>query len=101
MAPHLAHPQRTQLHDMIRSNSLHDKDIADIVGCSSRTAARVRTNIRTFGVPCAPKQAGGRHSGMLPHVLSALMDYLTTTLELHLDEMAGSVTVLCNTRNGT
>ena len=73
---------------MIRSNSLYDKDIADIVGCSYRTVARVRTNIRTFRAPCALKNTGGRHSSMLPHVLSALLDHLLTKPELYLDEMA-------------
>jgi hypothetical protein len=49
---------------------------------------RVRTNIRMFRAPCAPKNTGGRHSSMLPHVLSALLDHLLTKPELYLDGMA-------------
>ena len=69
--------------------------------CSSRTVVRVCSNIRTFGGPCTPRNPGGRRSGILSYVLSALLDYLITTLELHLDEMAGSVTVLCSARHIT
>jgi len=69
--------------------------------CSARTVARVCSNIELSGGPCTPKNPGSWRSGMLSYVLSNLPDYLDTMLELHLDEMAGSVTVLCSTQHIT
>lgn len=88
MAPHLAHAQRAQLCDMIRSSSLLDRDIADTVGCSIRTVERSRANARVFGSTQPPKNAAGRRSCMLPHVLTALLDHLLTKPDLYLEEMA-------------
>ncbi len=72
---------------MIRSASPPDKDIADIVNCSIRTVTRVRSNVRIFGKPCAPRNIGGRRSCILPHILTALLNHLLMKPDLYLDEM--------------
>lgn len=76
---------------MIRSSSLRDRDIANIVSCSKRTVTRVRANIRAFGAPYAPKAARAPRSRILPHVLDALLDRLLIKPDLYLDEMADFV----------
>lgn len=88
MAPHLAQAQRSQLHDMIQSDSLSDKEIARVVYCSTRTVRIARANHRVFGSVTAPNNVrGGRHSAIPPHVLDALLDYLLSQPDLYLDEM--------------
>lgn len=73
---------------MIRSSSLHDREIADIASCSKRTVTRARANVRAFGTPYAPKAARAPRSRILPHVLDALLDRLLVKPDLYLDEMA-------------
>jgi transposase len=87
MAPHLAQAQRSQLHDMIQSASLSDKEIASIVNCSTRTVRSARANHRVFGSVTAPNNVRGRHSAVPPHVLATLLDHLFTEPDLYLDEM--------------
>lgn len=88
MAPHLAQAQRSQLHDMIQSDSLSVNEIARVVNCSTRTVRNARANHRVFGSVTAPNNVrGGRHSAIPPHVLAALLDYLLSKPDLYLDEM--------------
>jgi transposase len=91
MAPHLAQSQRSQLHDMIRSASLSDKDIAKVVNCSTRTVRSARANHRIFGSVSAPKNVHGRRSSIPSHILTALLDHLLTKPDLYLDEMVDFV----------
>jgi transposase len=91
MAPHLAQSQRSQLHVMIRSNSLSDKDIANVVTCSTRTVRSARASHGIFGSVSAPKNVHGRRSSIPSHVLAALLDHLLTKPDLYLDEMVDFV----------
>jgi transposase len=91
MAPHLAQSQRSQLHDMIRSASLSDRDVANVVNCSTRTVRSARANHRIFGSVSAPKNVHGRCSSIPSHVLTALLDHLLTKPDLYLDEMVDFV----------
>jgi hypothetical protein len=59
MAPQLAQSQRSQLHDRIRLASLSEKDIANVVNCSTRTVRSARANYRIFGSVSAPKYVRG------------------------------------------
>ena len=87
MAPHLAQSQRSQLHDMIRSASLSDRDIANVVSCSTRTVRSARASYRNFGNVIAPNKVRGRRSSVPSHVLTALLDLLTKP-DLYLDEIS-------------
>jgi transposase len=80
-----------QLHDMIRSASLSDKDIANVVNCSTRTVRSARANYRNFGNVSAPNNVGGRRSSIPSHVLTALLDHLFTKPDLYLDEIVDFV----------
>jgi hypothetical protein len=83
--------QRSQLHDMIRSASLSDKDIANVVNCSTRTVRSARANHLIFGNVSAPNNVRGRRPSIPSHVLNALLDHLLTKPDLYLDEMADFV----------
>jgi transposase len=87
MAPHLAQSQRSQLHNMIRSASLSDRDIANVVNCSTRTVRSARANHRIFRNVSAPNNVRGRHSSIPSYVLTALLDHLLTKPDLYLDEI--------------
>jgi hypothetical protein len=91
MVPQLAQSQRSQLHDMIRSASLSDKDMANVVNCSTRTVRSACANDCIFGSVSAPKNVHGRCSSIPSHVLTALLDHLLTKPDLYLDEMVDFV----------
>lgn len=92
MAPHLAQAQKSQLHDMIQSDLLSNKEIARVVHCSTRTVRNARTNYRVFGSVAAPNNVrGGRYSAIPSHVLAALLDHLLSKPDLYLDEIVDFV----------
>ena len=75
------------MQDMLQSSSLTVEEIADAVGCSTRTVRTARTDHQTFRSVSAPKNARPRRSNVLPHILTALPEYLLTKPDLYLDEM--------------
>jgi hypothetical protein len=91
MAPHLTQSQRSQLHNMIRSASLSDKDIANVVNCSTRTVRSAHANHRIFKSVSAPKNVRGRRSGIPSHALTVLLDHLLIKPDLYLDDMVDFV----------
>lgn len=61
---------------MIVSETLSASQMADVAGCSKRSIASIRSNVRYFG------------STKAPPMLQALQDYLLEKLGQTLDEMA-------------
>jgi squalene cyclase len=71
MAPHLAQFQKDQLQDMLRSASLANEEIADVVDCSTRTVRSACANQQIF-------EARARRRTLTASTQVALLDHLLT-----------------------
>lgn len=91
MAPNLTVSQHAELEHIIRSRSLTDRQIAEVVGCSERAVRRIRSNLRHFQTTRAPHNGGGRPASITPPMLSALSAHLLENPTLYQDEMAAFV----------
>jgi hypothetical protein len=76
---------------MVQLASLSDKNITDVVNCSTRTVRIAPANHRIFGNVNAPNNVRGRRSSIPSHVLTVLLDHLLIKPDLYLDEMVDFV----------
>lgn len=93
MAPNLAVSQHDQIRDMLISKSFTGAQIADAVGCSTRSTKAIRANLYYFGATKAPSNGVGRSRSITPPMLEALREYLLDKPDRYLDEL---VTLLHN-----
>ncbi|KAK7928422.1 hypothetical protein PG985_005420 [Apiospora marii] len=87
MAPNLAEATHERAQAMIESNQFANKQIAEAVGCSTRSIRTIRANLRYFGTTRAPRNAVGRPRTITPPMLDALCDRLIERPEMYQDEM--------------
>jgi transposase len=87
MAPNLAASQHELIQGMVDCGSLTDTQIADTVGCSTRSIRTIRANLRCFGTTRAPSNATGRPRSITPPMLSALCDRLEEDSDMYQNEM--------------
>ena len=93
MAPNLSAAARNLLHDLILGKSLggkglKDKEIAELVGCSTRTIRNGRSNVRDFGTIDAPLNSVGRPKKVSPTMWAALKSQLACEPCMTQEEMA-------------
>ena len=93
MAPNLPAPSRNLLQDLILGKSLggkglKDKEIAELVGCSTRTVRNGRSNVRDFGIIDAPPNSVGRPKKVTPNMWAALKSQLAREPCITQEEMA-------------
>jgi hypothetical protein len=72
MAPNLAKSQHDLISNVI-SSELHDPEIAEAAGCSTRFVRAIHANIRYFGTPKAPQNGNGRKRSI---TLATILDWL-------------------------
>jgi transposase len=87
MAPNLAKSQHDLIRDMILSNSLKNADMESVAGCSRRSIAAIRSNIRCFGTTKAPLNHIGRHRSINASMTKALRECLARKPDIYQDEM--------------
>lgn len=89
MTPNLAAAQRDQIYAMIRAGHLTTGQIAYVVGCISRSVKAVRSNLRVFGSPNAPRTVPvGRSRAIASVVSDALKEMRLSKPDRRLDELA-------------
>jgi hypothetical protein len=86
MAPNLAESLHAQIRYIILSNR-PAAEIADVVGCSERSAFAIKSNLRCFSSTKAPSNGVGRPRSITPLMLDALCEYLLEEPGLYRDEM--------------
>jgi hypothetical protein len=81
MAPHLAKSQLALITSMFSSGLFTDSEIATAANC------RIRSNIRYYSAPPAPRNGGGRKRSITPAMLDALCEHLLEKPGLYQSEM--------------
>ncbi|KAI7762986.1 hypothetical protein LZL87_014405 [Fusarium oxysporum] len=86
MAPNLAACQHALIHDMILAG-FKNAVIARTANCRASSVARIRTNMRCYGLTKAPPNGVGRSRLLSPPMLTALLDRLAVNPNMYRDEM--------------
>ncbi|KAF7920914.1 hypothetical protein EAE99_007766 [Botrytis elliptica] len=87
MAPHLAKSQVALITGMLSSGLFTNSEIARAANCSTRGVRRIRSNVRYYGIPQAPRNGGGRKRSITPVMLNALCEHLLEKPGLYQSEM--------------
>ncbi|KAJ5335558.1 hypothetical protein N7452_007961 [Penicillium brevicompactum] len=87
MVPNLAKSTLVLIRDIISSDELSTSGMAAAAGCSERTIARIRSNLRLFGSVKAPPIKAGRPWSTTPIMLDTLCDHLLQKPDLYIHEM--------------
>jgi transposase len=81
--------QHQMIGDMIRSDSLKQREMADAARCSERGIQRIARNLRHYGTTKAPPNgSAGRRRIITPQMLDALREHLLEKPGLYQDEIA-------------
>jgi transposase len=87
MAPHLAKSQVALITGMLSSGLFTNSEIAIAANCSTRGVRRIRSNVRYYGAPQAPRNGGGRKRSITPAMLDALCEHLLEKPGMYQSEM--------------
>lgn len=87
MAPNLKPAKRILIRDMIEDEGFTNEEIAEAASCTDRTVKAIDRNLRLFGSTTAPPNRGGRPRSITPAMLDSLLEHLSPTPDLYLEEM--------------